>query len=132
MIVVPPRGMLLEKFVHSDWTKILVDLGAAVAQSIGHLVVDGVLEQVIYDVDRKSPVRPFQNRQARKCSTNLPVQPFARAVPHFYIRWQSLNIFYDLFVDKRHTKFDTMGHREFVGIHEKFVWECGSHLQELE
>src|SRR6266478_5868378 len=72
MIVVPPRYMLLEELIHRSRAKVLVDLGVAVTQSIGHFIVDGTLEPIIHHVDRKSAFRPFQNRP-RKEAPDLPV-----------------------------------------------------------
>ena len=72
MIVVPPGGVLLEEFLHRSRAKVLVDLGVAVTQRIGHFIVEGTLEPIIHHVNRKSPFRPFQNRPGEEVP-DLPV-----------------------------------------------------------
>jgi len=72
MIVMPPGCMMVEELIHRSRTKVLVDLGVPVTQSIGHFIVDGALEPIIHYVNRESPFRPFQNRSGKE-APDLPV-----------------------------------------------------------
>src|SRR5260370_20405358 len=96
--------MLIEKFSHRSWPQVSEDLRIAIAQSIGHLVIDRTLEPLIHNVDRKPAFGPFQYRLGQEGATDLPVNPFSRTISDFQIGRQSFDIFNNLFVDKRHAK----------------------------
>src|SRR5580698_10311692 len=132
VIIVSPGNMLFEKFAHDSRAKVLKDSRTAVKKGISHFVVHGASEPLIYNIYSKSSFWPFQNRGRKVAPADLIVQPFLGSIPHFQVCGQSLDIFDDIFVQIRDTKFKTVRHRELVRIHKEFVGKAGSHLEELQ
>jgi len=59
MVIVPAGGMLLEESAHCSRAQVLIDLGVAVQEALGHLIVYSTAKPTIRNIDCKTTFRPF-------------------------------------------------------------------------
>jgi hypothetical protein len=58
VIVLLPRGMLLEEPMHSGRAKVLIDLRSAVKEGLGHAAVECTAKPIVHHIDSKTAFRP--------------------------------------------------------------------------
>lgn len=129
VIVMPAGGVLLVKLLHRNRAKKLINSRSAIQECVSQLIIHAVAEPIVHNVDREAVLRSFHNRVREKGAADLPVQPLPSAPSHLEAGRQLFEIFYNLFVEIRNTKFEAVGHGQFVGIHQQLIRESRSHFQ---
>ena len=90
------------------------------------------MKPFVHHIDGKAAFLSLENARWQITSADLAVQPFAGAIADLGTAPSRCTYSTNVAIEVRHAHFETVCHRELVGIHEQFVGKRGANFKKLK
>jgi hypothetical protein len=117
VIVLLAGFVFLEKPRNLLGAKIVVDAGLTVQKDGVQCTGERIPKPIINNVDGEATLLSAKDLRRQEPLADLSMNPFSTAVADLERRIKAFNEFHYFFVQVRNTDFQTVRHREFVGVH---------------